>query len=74
MAQATARRLALKLAGVAAALPLLEQGEWALVNGRGERAALAARRWVQGRIPSLPEAREAQARLGASAVLAGFED
>lgn len=74
VAQATARRLALKLAGVAAALPLLEQGEWALVNGRGERAALAARRWVQGRIPSLPDAREAQARLGASAVLAGFED
>lgn len=73
-AQASARRLALKLAGVAAALPLLEQAEWALVNGRGERAALAARRWVQARIPALPDPREAGARLDESAQLSGFEE
>jgi hypothetical protein len=47
-AEASARRVALKLAGLAAGLPLLEHACWTLANGRGERAAVAARRWLRG--------------------------
>lgn len=71
-AEAAARRLALNMAAVAAAIPLVEQGAWALVSGRGERSARAARRWVEERIPPLCDPREAAARLEASRVLSGL--
>lgn len=73
-ASAAARRLALKLGGVAAALPLLEQGEWGLVNGTRERSALAAQRFVAGRIPALFDPREARSHLDDSGLLSGLDD
>jgi alkylation response protein AidB-like acyl-CoA dehydrogenase len=46
--EASARRVALKLAALAAGLALLEQAAWALANGHGERSAVVARRWLRG--------------------------
>jgi acyl-CoA dehydrogenase len=73
VAEASARRVALGLAGLAAAVPLLEQAAWCVGTNRGERGALAARRWV-ARIPSLPDPREASARLSSEALLSGLPD
>ena len=72
--EAAARRFALVVAGLAASLPLLEQGAWALARGRGERSALAARRWVAERIPQLLDPRDAPSRLDASRTLSGLSD
>jgi alkylation response protein AidB-like acyl-CoA dehydrogenase len=72
--EAAARRFALVVAGLAASLPLLEQGAWALARGRGERSALAARRWVAERIPPLLDPRAAPGRLDASRMLSGLSD
>jgi alkylation response protein AidB-like acyl-CoA dehydrogenase len=73
-AEAAARRLALHLAALAAAVPLLEQGSWALGAQRGERSALAAERWIDERIPSLPAATGEPGRSAASRVLSGLSD
>jgi len=72
--EAAARRFALVVAGLAASLPLLEQGAWALARGRGERSALAARRWVAERIPQLLDPGTAPGRLDASRTLSGLTD
>lgn len=72
--EAAARRFALVVAGLAASLPLAEQGAWALARGRGERSALAARRWVGERIPPLLDPRAAPGRLDASRKLSGLPD
>jgi alkylation response protein AidB-like acyl-CoA dehydrogenase len=69
-AESTARRAALRLAALSAAVALCEQGAWALSARRGERAALAARRWLEERVPELPIASEANERLRVSATLA----
>jgi alkylation response protein AidB-like acyl-CoA dehydrogenase len=50
--EADARRFALRLAALGAAVPLCEQGAWALAHGHGERSALAAARWVRERVPA----------------------
>ena len=71
--EATARRFALAVGGLAAALPLLEQGAWSLSLGRGERSALAARRWVE-RIPALPDPASAREYLEANRSLSGLAD
>jgi hypothetical protein len=69
--EAAARRLALRLAALSAAVPLAEQGAWALANGRGERSARAAQRFVAARVPDLLDPREAADTLRTSALLAG---
>ncbi len=69
-AEGAARALAMALATVAAAVPLCEQAAWSLANGRGERAALAVRRWLACRPASLDAARPG--RVGESAVLSGL--
>ena len=74
VAESAGRRIALSLAGLSAAVALAEQGAWALAHGRGERAALAAERWRAQRVPELPSADEATARLLASAALSGLTD
>jgi len=74
VAESAGRRIALSLAGLSAAVALAEQGAWALAHGRGERAALAAARWQAQRVPELPSADEATARLLASAALSGFAE
>ena len=51
--EAGARRFALRLAALAAAVPLCEQAAWSLAHGHGERSALAAARWVRERIPPI---------------------
>ena len=71
VAEASARRIALSLAGLAAAVPLLEQGAWSVTMKRGERSALAARHWA-GRIAALPEPKEAAARLSSEGLLSGL--
>jgi hypothetical protein len=53
---------------------LAEQGAWALAHGRGERAALAAGRWLSERVPELPSTVEAASRVAPSAVLSGLAD
>jgi len=68
-AEAAARRVALVLAALSAAVALCEQGAWGLSSQRGERAALAARRWVQERLPELPSASQASEGLRAGTVL-----
>jgi alkylation response protein AidB-like acyl-CoA dehydrogenase len=72
--EASARRFALALAGLAAAVPLLEQGAWSLSLGRGDRSAQAARRWVADRMPALPDPASASAFLEANRSLAGLGD
>jgi alkylation response protein AidB-like acyl-CoA dehydrogenase len=69
-AEADARRFALRLAALAAAVPMCEQAAWSLEHRLGERSAVAAERWVRERIPavSVPSAE----RLRESAVLAGL--
>jgi len=74
VAETAARRIALTLAGLSAAVALAEQGAWALAHGRGERAALAAGRWLSERVTELPPAAEASARVAPSALLSGLED
>jgi Acyl-CoA dehydrogenase, C-terminal domain len=74
MAETAGRRIALTLAGLSAAVALAEQGAWALAQGRGERAALAAGRWLSERVTELPSAAEASARVAPSALLSGVED
>jgi alkylation response protein AidB-like acyl-CoA dehydrogenase len=74
VAESAGRRIALSLAGLSAAVALAEQGAWALAHGRGERAALAAARWRAQRVPELPSADEATARLLASAALSGLAE
>jgi acyl-CoA dehydrogenase len=69
-AEAGARRFALRLAALAAAVPLCEQGAWSLANGHGERSALAAARWVRERIPA-PTPPSAE-RLRESRLLSGL--
>ncbi|PYQ51683.1 MAG: acyl-CoA dehydrogenase [Acidobacteria bacterium] len=73
-AESVARRIALSLAGLSAAVALCEQGAWAPAHGRGERASMAARRWVGERLPELPAAGEVAARLADSAVLSGLAE
>ena len=69
-AEAGARRFALRLPALAAAVPLCEQAAWSLEHGFGERSALAAARWVRERVS---DAREASAdRLRESGVLSGI--
>jgi len=70
--EAAARRFALVAASLAAAVPLLEQAAWALAQGRGDRAAEAARRWIAERVPALLDPAAASARLGASRTLSGL--
>jgi acyl-CoA dehydrogenase len=72
--EASARRFALAVAGLAAAVPLIEQGAWSLSLGRGERSALAARRWVAERIPALPDPASAKEYLEANRSLSGLAD
>jgi alkylation response protein AidB-like acyl-CoA dehydrogenase len=74
VAESAARRIALTLAGLSAAVGLCEQAAWSLAHGRGERAALAAARWSRERIPDLPCVDEAAARVAASAVLSGLAE
>jgi alkylation response protein AidB-like acyl-CoA dehydrogenase len=71
--EASARRFALVLAALAAAVPLVEQGAWGLATGRGDRSARAAERWVGERLPALPWAEDSAARLRGSRVLSGLE-
>jgi hypothetical protein len=69
-AEADARRFALRLAALAAAVPMCEQAAWSLDHGHGERAALAAARWVRERIPVLSS--PSAERLRESGVLSGL--
>src|SRR5262249_47609753 len=48
--ESAARRFALRVAALAAAVPLVEQGIWGLAAGRGERSARAAKRWTSERL------------------------
>src|SRR5262249_17370039 len=66
-----ARHFALRVAVLAAAVPLLEQAAWALARGRGERSAWAVRRWLAGRRAEPADA--AQARRASARVLSGLE-
>ncbi len=68
--EAGARRFALRLAALAAAVPLCEQAAWSLDQGHGERSALAAARWVRERIP--PTGESSEQRLRESVVLSGL--
>jgi alkylation response protein AidB-like acyl-CoA dehydrogenase len=70
--EAGARRYALRLAALAAAVPLCEQAAWSLRHGHGERSALAAARWVRERIA--PPDEPTFERLRESAVLSGLSD
>ncbi len=72
--EAAARRIALRLAGIAAAIPMAEQAAWALAHGRGERSALAARRWVGERLAELLDPESGADHLGASRLLSGLPD
>jgi hypothetical protein len=74
VAESAGRRIALTLAGLSAAVALAEQGAWAIGHGRGERAALAARRWLGERVPELPSVDEATARMSASTLLSGLAE
>lgn len=69
--EAAARALALRLAALSAAVPLLEQGAWALAHGRGERSARAARRFLATRVPALLDPGDAEDTLATSTLLAG---
>ncbi len=72
--EGAARRFALRVASLAAAVPLLEQGVWGLARGRGERSAQAAWRWVKERLPALVDVEEGTRRLETSRLLSGLED
>ena len=69
-AEAGARRFALRLAAIAAAVPLCEQAAWSLAHGFGERTALAAARWMRERVPAGFE--PSAERLRESAVLSAL--
>ena len=68
--EAGARRFAMRLAALAAAVPLCEQAAWSLEHGHGERSALAAARWVRERLPPITE--PSAERLRESLVLSGL--
>ena len=68
--EAGARRFAMRLAALGAAVPLCEQAAWSLERGLGERSAIAAARWVRERIP--PPGDATAERLRESAVLSGL--
>jgi hypothetical protein len=68
--EAGARRFAMRLAALAAAVPLCEQASWSLAHGHGERSALAASRWVGERIPATVD--PSADRLRASTMLSGL--
>jgi hypothetical protein len=72
--EAAGRRFALRLASLAAAIPLAEQAAWALASGRGSRSVLALRRWVGERLPEFHDLATAGERLQASRVLSGLSD
>jgi hypothetical protein len=74
VAESAGRGIALTLAGLSAAVALVEQGAWALAHGRGERAAHAAGRWLRERVPELPSVGEATARVAPTALLSGLAD
>lgn len=68
--ESAARSVALSLSAAAACVPMLEQGAWGLGAGRGERSALAARRWLVSRLRPVPDPRLAAAELRAAGALA----
>jgi acyl-CoA dehydrogenase len=72
IAESEARRFALALAAGAAAIPLAEQGAWALAAGRAPRSAVAARRFVSERLPPVPDPARSAARLAESTELSGL--
>jgi hypothetical protein len=72
--EADARRFALRVAGLAAAVPLLEQGTWGLSSGKSERSAWAARRWILERLPQATDPMGAPTRRAAAAALSGFDE
>jgi len=65
VAEASARGLAHGFAALAAGVALAEQAAWSLSDGRGGRSAAAARRWIAGRIPRVPDPSVSDARLEA---------
>jgi alkylation response protein AidB-like acyl-CoA dehydrogenase len=69
--EAGARRYALALAAVAAAIPLAEQGAWNERSRRGPRSAIAARRWIGARLSALLDPGAGRDHLEASRVLGG---
>lgn len=69
--EAAARRIALRLAALAAAVPLCEQAAWARTNGRGERAGAAVARWLE-RLPALPDPLRARQWRDEGTVLCGM--
>jgi alkylation response protein AidB-like acyl-CoA dehydrogenase len=69
--EAAARALALRLAALSAAVPLLEQGAWGIERGRGERSARAARRFLATRVPALHDPGDAEDTLATSTLLSG---
>jgi acyl-CoA dehydrogenase len=71
--ESAARRFALRVAALAAAVPLVEQGIWGLAAGRGERSARAAKRWTSERLPALLGVDDPEGRLQGSRVLSGLE-
>jgi acyl-CoA dehydrogenase len=71
--ESAARRFALRVAALAAAVPLVEQGIWGLAAGRGERSARAAKRWTSEHLPALLGAEDPEGRLQGSRVLSGLE-
>jgi alkylation response protein AidB-like acyl-CoA dehydrogenase len=71
--ESAARRFALRVGSLAAAVPLVEQGIWGLAAGRGERSARAAKRWTSERIPALLGADDPDGRLQGSRLLSGLE-
>jgi alkylation response protein AidB-like acyl-CoA dehydrogenase len=72
--EAGARRLALRLAAVAAGLALGEQAAWALAHARGERSLAAAQRFVSERLGRLLDPTQSSAHLRESALLSGVDD
>src|SRR5262249_57930461 len=66
-AESAARAVAMSLAGLSAAVALCEQAAWARAGSGGERALLAAHRWVSERGPELPGAAPAAAPLARGA-------
>ncbi len=62
------------LAAIAAAIPMAEQGAWGLARGRGQRSAVAARRWVAERLPALLDPGAGAQRLEASGLLGGLSE
>jgi hypothetical protein len=72
--EASARRVALRTAALAAAVPLVEQGVFGLGSGRGERSARAAASWVAERLGApLAGAPHPDERQRESRVLSGLD-